>query len=64
MYKLIYFFILKMEGNEENIQLQEKEQITVNIINNEVDNFSEITSNMEFNIMIMGKEGKKYFIYQ
>lgn len=53
-----------MEGNEENIQLQEKEQITVNIINNEVDNFSEITSNMEFNIMIMGKEGKKYYIYQ
>ena len=57
-----------MEDNKENINIdlekkeeEIKEEITVKIINNEVDNLGEITPSMEFNIMIMGKEGK--YIY-
>lgn len=53
-----------MEGNEDIIQLQEKEEISLKIINNEVDNLGEIASNMEFNVMIMGKEGKTFYIYR
>ena len=58
-----------MEENEENIQInlekekkedkEEKlfEDITVKIINNEVDNLGELLPNMEFNIMVIGKKG-------
>ena len=43
---------------EENIQLGKIDGITINNMNNEVDNAAEITPNMEFNIMVIGKEGK------
>ena len=58
-----------MEDNEENIKIdlekeekEEKEEkifedITVKIINNEVDNLGELLPNMEFNLMVIGKKG-------
>ena len=47
---------------ENNIHLEEKEEITIKIINNEIDNIWYVTPNMEFNIMVMGDEGKIYYI--
>ena len=51
-------FYLNMEENNENPLLKEKEEISVKIINNDVENINEIGANMEFNVMIVGKEGK------
>ena len=47
---------------ENSIHLEEKEEITIKIINNEIDNIGDITPNMEFNIMVIGDEGKIYYI--
>ena len=47
---------------ENNIHLEEKEEITIKIINNEIDSIGDVTPNMEFNIMVMGDEGKIYYI--
>ena len=58
-----------MESKGNNILLQEKEkegedeedeeeEIKVKMINNEVENINDVTANMEFNIVIVGKEGK------
>ena len=52
---------IDLEKKEEEIKEEIKEEITVKIINNEVDNLGEITPSMEFNIMVIGKEGK--YIY-
>jgi len=43
------------EGEEEE---EEEEKIKVRMINNEVENLNDVTANMEFNIVIVGKEGK------
>ena len=47
-----------MEQNKENIKMDEKEEIAIKIINNEIENLGEVNSNMEFNIVVMGDEGK------
>ena len=47
------------EGEDEE---EEEEEIKVKIINNEVENINDITTNMEFNIVIVGKEGKSTII--
>ena len=47
---------------ENNIHLEEKEEITIKIINNEIDNIGDVTPNMEFNVMVMGDEGKINYI--
>ena len=47
---------------ENNIPLEEKEEITIKIINNEIDNIGDVTPNMEFNVMVMGDEGKINYI--
>ena len=39
------------EGEDEE---EEEEEIKVKIINNEVENINDITTNMEFNIVIVG----------
>ena len=44
------------EGEEE--EEEEEEKIKVRLINNEVENLNDVTANMEFNIVIVGKEGK------
>ena len=46
------------EGEEDD----EEEEIKVKIINNEVENINDVTANMEFNIIIVGKEGKSTII--
>ena len=62
-----------MESNGNTILLQEKEkvgeeeedeeeEIKVKMINNEVENINDVTANMEFNIVIVGKEGKSTII--
>ena len=43
------------EGEEEE---EEEEKIKVRMINSEVENLNDVTANMEFNIVIVGKEGK------
>lgn len=52
------------EGEEDE---EEEEKIKVRMINNEVENLNDVTANMEFNIVIVGKEGKYtiilYIIY-
>jgi len=47
------------EGEEDD---DEEEEIKVKMINNEVENINDITANMEFNIIIVGKEGKSTII--
>ena len=48
---------------EENFfNLEEREEITIKIINNDIENIEGVTPNMEFNIVIMGDEGKIYYI--
>ena len=47
-----------MEENEENNLEKKDYKISVKIINNEIENLGEITANMEFNIIFVGKEGK------
>ena len=47
-----------MEQNKENIKMDEKEEIAIKIINNEIENWGDVNSNMEFNIVVMGDEGK------
>ena len=47
-----------MEEEKVHFLLKEKEEISVKIINNDVDNITDIRANMEFNVVIMGKKGK------
>ena len=47
---------------ENSINLEEKEEITIKIINDDIDNMGDIIPNMEFNVVIMGDEGKIYYI--
>ncbi len=39
-----------------NLEYQD-DKISVKIINNDIENLGEITANMEFNVMMVGKEG-------
>ena len=47
-----------MVQNKENIKMDENEEIAIKIINNDIENLGEVNSNMEFNIVVMGDEGK------
>ena len=47
-----------MEEKKEQIILHDKEEITVKIINNDVENLNDISANMDFNIVLIGPEGK------
>ena len=49
-----------MEESEENNIEKKYDKISVKIINNEIENLGEITANMEFNVIVVGKEGKYY----
>ena len=57
----------KDKKKEEEEEEEEEEKIKVRMINNEVENLNDVTANMEFNIVIVGKEGKYtiilYIIY-
>ena len=54
---------IDLEKKEEEIKEEIKEDLTIKIINNEVDNLGEIIPNMEFNIMVIGKEGKYIYLF-
>jgi hypothetical protein len=54
--------ILLQEKEKEDEEEEEEEEIIVKMINNEVENINDITANMEFNIVIVGKEGKSTII--
>ena len=56
--KKIKIFLFNMVQNKENIKMDENEEITIKIINNDIENLGEVNSNMEFNIVVMGDEGK------
>ena len=47
-----------LQENEKEGEEEEEEIIKVKIINNEIENLNDVTANMEFNIVIVGKEGK------
>lgn len=53
-----------MEEYKNNFLLNEIdiEDINIKIINNETENLGELTANIEFNIVVIGKEGK-YIIF-
>ena len=54
--------ILLQEKEKEDEEEDEEEEIKVKMINNEVENINDVTANMEFNIVIVGKEGKSSII--
>ena len=54
--------ILLQEKEKEEEEEDEEEEIKVKMINNEVENINDVTANMEFNILIVGKEGKSTII--
>jgi hypothetical protein len=54
--------ILLQEKEKEDEEEDEEEEIKVKMINNEVENINDVTANMEFNIVIVGKEGKSTII--
>ena len=54
--------ILLQEKEKEEEEEDEEEEIKVKMINNEVENINDVTANMEFNIVIVGKEGKSSII--
>ena len=54
--------ILLQEKEKEEEEEDEEEEIKVKMINNEVENINDVTANMEFNIVIVGKEGKSTII--
>ena len=53
-----------MEENKNNFLLNEIDidDINIKMINNETENLGELTANIEFNIVVIGKEGK-YIIF-
>lgn len=53
-----------MEEYKNNFLLNEIgiEDINIKMINNETENLGELTANIEFNIVVIGKEGK-YIIF-
>jgi hypothetical protein len=51
-----------LQEKEKEDEEEEEEEIIVKMINNEVENINDITANMGFNIVIVGKEGKSTII--